>query len=255
LRKYKRAYFVEWRVFDRHKLEVLPVCDYIIDGNDDEQPKMITRGVLKEILDVFSSRPFRLVPYFDEGIWGGKWMEEVCGVKGKGHNLAWCFDGVPEENAIRAVIGETVIELPAMDLVKLRPKSLLGEKVYARFGAEFPIRFDFLDTMDGGNLSLQVHPITDYIHDHFNMSYTQDESYYILDAKDNACVYLGVQDHVTPETLIPALQEAYQTGQSFPAHDYVNIFPVKKHDHILIPAGTIHCSGKDTMVLEISATP
>ena len=41
----------------------------------------------------------------------------------------------------------------------------------------------------------------------------------------------------------------------FDAEKYVNRIPVKKHDHILIPAGTVHCSGKNAMVLEISATP
>ena len=70
-----------------------------------------------------------------------------------------------------------------MDLVLLKSKEVLGEPVEARFGKDFPIRFDFLDTMGGGNLSLQVHPTTQFIRDNFGMCYTQDESYYLLDGE------------------------------------------------------------------------
>ena len=45
--------------------------------------------------------------------------------------------------------------------------------------------------MDGGNLSFQVHPLTDYIQQHFGMHYTQDESYYMLDAGEDAEVLSG----------------------------------------------------------------
>ncbi len=147
--------------------------------------------------------------------------------------------------------------MPAIDLVLYRPHELLGERVHGRFGAEFPIRFDLLDTMGGGNLSLQVHPLTEYIQDTFGMHYTQDESYYLLDTDDSkeTYVYLGLQKDVDREAMAQDLKAA-ETGEiPFPAEKYVNQIPVKKHDHVLIPAGTIHCSGQDTMVLEISATP
>ena len=130
---------------------------------------------------------------------------------------------------------------------------MLGEAVHARFGTEFPIRFDFLDTMDGGNLSLQVHPLTEYIQQQFGMHYTQDESYYLLDAADDGCVYLGLKENIDREQMIATCTR--RTADPFDAENYVNKFPAKKHDHFLIPAGTIHCSGSNSMVLEISATP
>lgn len=254
LRKYKRAYFIEWRVLDRHKREVFEEMDFLIDTNKKNNPKMITQKAFYTALEQAVNQPFRLVPYFDEGVWGGTWMEKVCDLKRVKNNFAWCFDGVHEENSLYLDFKGIVVEIPAIDLVFVKAKKLLGEKVYARFGAEFPIRFDFLDTMNGGNLSLQVHPIIDYIQQNFGMHYTQDESYYILDAKNDACVYLGIKEDVDKNDLISALKDGQQ-GKVFEADKYINKFKVKKHDHISIPAGTIHCSGKNSMVLEISSTP
>ena len=127
--------------------------------------------------------------------------------------------------------------------------------MHARFGDEFPIRFDFLDTMGGGNLSFQVHPLTEYIQQHFGMHYTQDESYYMLDAGPDASVYLGLKTGVDPAAMRRDLEIAQAGGGAFPAHQYSNQFRARKHDHFLIPAGTVHCSGAGSMVLEISATP
>lgn len=64
-----------------------------------------------------------------------------------------------------------------------------------------------------------------------------------------------MKDGVTADQLIPALEKAQEGDELFDAEKYINKIPIKKHDHVLIPAGTIHCSGSDAMVLEISATP
>jgi len=55
--------------------------------------------------------------------------------------------------------------------------------------------------------------------------------------------------------MLAALEAAQAGGPAFEAERFVNRWPAKKHDHFLIPAGTIHCSGAGSMVLEISATP
>src|SRR6267378_495110 len=252
--KYKRAFFVDWRAADHLKKSLLEKIDFWLDTNGDI-PKLVTGRDVRDGLKEIARRPFRVVPYFDPGPWGGHWMEEVCGLPTGMPNYAWCFDCVPEENSLLLAFGGTCVEIPAMNLTLLYPRELLGEAVFSRFGAEFPIRFDFLDTMGGGNLSLQVHPKTQFIREHFGMQYTQDESYYLLDAGDDASVYLGLKTHIDREAMIRELKTAQDDGVSFSAETYVNRFPAGKHDHFLIPAGTIHCSGRNSMVLEISATP
>ena len=255
LRKIKRGYFIEWRIADRHKEELYDRIDYYLDTDVPDDPNMVCGEGLRAGLRKLTGQPFRTVPYFDPGVWGGQWMKEVCGLDPKEKNYAWSFDGVPEENGLYFRFGKVRVACPAMNLTKYQPREFLGEKTFSRFGAEFPIRFDFLDTMDGQNLSLQVHPITEYMHKKFGMAYTQDESYYILDCQKDGGVFLGVKEGINPEEMIAALKEA-QTGKvRFDAGKYVNFFKAEKFDHYLIPAGTIHCSSNDCMVLEISATP
>jgi hypothetical protein len=252
--KYKRAFFIDWRAADYLKKSLLQKIDFWLDTNGNI-PKLATGRAVRDALKQITRRPFRVVPFFDPGPWGGHWMEEVCGLPAGRPNYAWCFDCVPEENSLLLGFGGKCIEIPAMNLTLLYPRELLGDAVFSRFGAEFPIRFDFLDTMGGGNLSLQVHPKTQFIREHFGMQYTQDESYYLLDAGDDGSVYLGLKTHIDQEAMIRDLKKALNDGVSFSAETYVNRFPARKHDHFLIPAGTIHCSGRNTMVLEISATP
>jgi len=252
--KYKRAFFVDWRAADRRKRELLPKADFFLDTNS-STPKLVAGDCVRAGIKTVVGRPFRVVPYFDPSPWGGHWMEEVCNLPKDAPNHAWCFDCVPEENSLLLGFGDVQIELPAVDLIFLHPRELLGDYIYRRFGAEFPIRFDFLDTMGGGNLSLQVHPCTEYIRKQFGMNYTQDESYYLLDAGEDGSVYLGLKKGVDREAMAGELRLAHDDGPPFYAEGYVNKFAAKKHDHFLIPAGTIHCSGRNTMVLEISATP
>ncbi|TLG73960.1 class I mannose-6-phosphate isomerase [Culicoidibacter larvae] len=252
LRKYKRGFFLDWRAADRLKVELFDTIDFYIDDNTLNEPKMLKWSDYCSGLEQLLQGPFRLVPYFDPGVWGGQWMKEHLGLDQSRENFAWAFDGVAEENSLLLDFGGVRIETPAINAVLKYPMSLLGELVFSRFGAELPIRFDFLDTIGGQNLSLQVHPDKEYIKKHFGMDYTQEESYYMLDAKDGALVYLGVKDGVDSEALVNDLYEAQNGDVAFDADKYITTFAAKKHDHFLIPSGTIHCSGTDAMVLEIS---
>ncbi len=253
--QYKRAFFLDWRVCDKLKRQLLHTSDYVLDTTHPAEPKMVTGSALMDALEKLVKRPFRVVPFFDPGPWGGQWLKEVCDLERKEKNFAWGFDCVPEENSLLIRFDHILFETPSINLVFYQPQNLLGPKVYEAFGAEFPIRFDFLDTMEGGNLSLQVHPLKEYIREKFGMAYTQDESYYFLEAQDDSFVYLGLKEKINPDQMMDDLEKAQEEGGWFDADKFVEKWPIRKHDHVLIPAGTVHCSGANSVVLEISATP
>ena len=253
--QYKRGYFIDWKVLDIYKDGLFNQINYWLDTNDATTPKLIDSETFFKGMDKTVHKPFRVVPFFDPAPWGGQWMKDVCGLDKEKINYGWCFDCVPEENSLLFEVEGILFELPSHDLVMLRTRELLGEPVEARFGKDFPIRFDFLDTIGGGNLSLQVHPTTQFVHENFGIHYTQDESYYLLDAEEGAHVYLGLKTGINPDEMIDDLRSAQRGEIVFDAEKYANKFPAKKHDHFLIPGGTVHCSGASAMVLEISSTP
>nr|WP_221412238.1 class I mannose-6-phosphate isomerase [Dysgonomonas sp. 25] len=253
--QYKRGLFNDWRCMDKHKRNIYPYVDYWLDSVVPNEPKMIDRATFYAGMDKAANSPFRVVPFFDPAPWGGQWMKEVCNLDPSKPNYGWCFDCVPEENSLLLEVGNVVFEMPSVNLVYTKSREVLGEPVESRFGKEFPIRFDFLDTVKGGNLSLQVHPTTQYVHDNFGLNYTQDESYYIMDTEEGAHVYIGVKTGTNGDDVIAELEKAQEGEIVFDADKYINKIPTKKHDHFLIPAGTIHCSGTNAVVLEISSTP
>ena len=156
-----------------------------------------------------------------------------------------CFDCVPEETSLLLGFGTTRVEVPALDLVFRHARTLLGEAVHARFGVEFPIRFDILDTTGGGNLALQVDS-ADGVHPgplrdaHRPRTGATTCSRPTQDAR----VYLGLREGIDRELMLRELRRA-QEGGRFADEQYVASWPATMHDHFLIPSGTVYGAGKD----------
>ena len=143
----------------------------------------------------------------------------------------------------------------SFDLLMYRAHERVLGRAAPRFGYAFPIRFDYLDSIDGGNLSIQCHPRPDYIREWFGEPFTQDESYYIVTCTPGAQVYLGFRDGVDPDRFREAVEASRAQGSTVPIDDYVYSAAAQPHDLFLIPSGTVHASGTGNLVLEISATP
>lgn len=254
---YKRFYFVDWPVLNCHKRFIIDKIDIYIDDQRIRNPLWIEGNNLRKILTELSTSVFRVRPWFEAGTWGGQWLKNNIPLINKEEvNYAWSFELIaPENGIIISDVERHMLEISFDLLIYYEQHSLLGKFAAEKFGFEFPIRFDFLDTFDGGNLSIQCHAGREYMHENFGENLPQDETYYIVDAKEGSKVYLGFNQDVDEEEFKNAVEISEINCVPLDVNRYIQSHESKKHDFFLIPHGTIHGSGKNNLVLEISATP
>jgi mannose-6-phosphate isomerase class I len=250
----KRLLFVDWPVLDRHKQTLASRIDRYADLTDPESPRSLDGAALRRSLDALAAAPFRTRPTFLPGPWGGQWLRRALGVETDTPNLAWSYELITPESGILLGASEPA-EVAFELLMAQHAEKVLGEAVAERFGGSFPIRFDYLDTLDGGDLSIQCHPSEPYMRETFGLPYTQHETYYVMVTTPGAKIFLGLREHADLDAFRAAAEQAEDPGRPFEPERYLETHPAAQHRLYVIPAGTPHASGAGNVVLEISATP
>jgi mannose-6-phosphate isomerase class I len=250
----QRLFFVDWPMLDRHKQSLLPQVDRYLDLSEPASPRSLGGGALRRSLHDLAGRPFRVRPTFLPGPWGGQWLRRRLGIETDAPNLAWSYELITPESGV--LLGDDApLEVGFELLMAAAGERILGSEPAARFGASFPIRFDYLDTLEGGHLSIQCHPSDEYARDVFGLPYTQHETYYVVDTTPGGKVFLGLREDADLDDFQAAAEQAERTGIPFDPERFLQAHAAERHRLYLIPGGTPHASGAGNLVLEISATP
>jgi mannose-6-phosphate isomerase class I len=253
----RRNYFVDFEVVihQRKKLINENMIDFYIDGNHDDEYKMLPFHALKELLNVLVQYPFRCKPVYLEGIWGGEYIRKVRNLPMDiSKNIAWIFEFIPMEVSIVVDVNSYNFELPFATFMSNEGKAILGEKAHEKFGGYFPIRFNYDDTYHSdGNMSIQVHPKGEFTRKHYNEKGSQDEAYYIVATGHGAKTYVGFKNDTDVNEFIELADKSQREGIEVDYKKYINAEDSIPGKQFMLPAGTIHASGRNQLILELGS--
>lgn len=256
LERLRRSYYVDFEAAAglRGQLMCRNEIDYYLTGDHPESIQLLPLATVKELFRTMLSYPLRCRPVYLEGVWGGFYIKHLRRLPEEMRNCAWVFDLIPMEVSIAVDIGDVMVEFPFYCFVQTVGSQLMGEKAAEKFGNYFPIRFNYDDTFhSSGNMSIQVHPDAAYVRKNNNELGRQDESYYIVATGQQAKTYIGFKNGANVEEFIEKARRAEKYGEGFNYDDYVNSVPSRPGMQFMIPAGTIHASGRNQVILEIGS--
>ena len=189
--------------------------------------------------------PLKFKPVFKEKIWGGNKLNTILG-KDLPHNKkigeSWEISGVKDN--ISVVSNGQLAGNNLQELVEIYMGDLVGDKVFEKFGIEFPLLIKFIDA--NKVLSIQVHPDDELACKRYNV-YGKTEMWYIIQADKDSEIITGFKQEINKEQY----QKYFREGH---LNQILNIEKTKTGDVFFIPAGRIHATGKGILLAEIQQT-
>ncbi|SCL88850.1 class I mannose-6-phosphate isomerase [Sporanaerobacter sp. PP17-6a] len=251
----RRNYFVDFEIVFKLREELLNEygIDFYILGNDDNNYMLMDGSSLETVLETLVHYPFRAKPVYLEGIWGGEYIRKIRNIpQNISSNIAWIFEFIPMETSIVVDIDGNYVDIPFYTFVQKKGLSMMGQKCFDEFDGYFPIRFNYDDTWHSdGNMSIQVHPDEDFVMDNYNELGRQDEAYYVIATGHGAKTYSGFKGD--GKELLELAKKSERDHQDINYQKYVNSVESVPGKQIMIPAGTIHASGRNQFILELGS--
>ena len=252
----RRCYYVDFELAFDHRWKLIRggEMDAYIAGDDPENVRLLPFCALRELFAELNRRPFRCRPVYLEGVWGGWYIHRLRRLPKEMRNCAWVFDLIPMEVSLAADIGGVEFEVPFYTFIQAMGEKLLGRRAFEKFGGYFPIRFNYDDTFhSSGNMSIQCHPDAGYVVPNHGELGRQDESYYVCVTGQGAKTFLGFREETSCSEFLELAGRAERTGELIDYEKYVDHIESRPGVQLMIPAGTIHASGRNQLILEIGS--
>ena len=189
--------------------------------------------------------PLKFKTIFKDKIWGG---EKIKTFLGKDFSPlpncgeTWEISGVKSD--VSVIANGPLHGISLADLLADEKEKLVGNKVYERFGNDFPLLIKFIDAND--DLSIQVHPNDELAKKRHN-SFGKTEMWYVLQADEGASLISGFSQNIDEAAYL----EKFNSGN---LSDVLNKEVAEAGDVFFLPAGRVHTIGKGLLIAEIQQT-
>lgn len=252
----RRSYYFDFELAMHLRKRLLEQdrIDYYLATDDPDHILLVPKTAFGEICRSLATRPFRCKPVYLEGVWGGYFIKRLRRLPDAMKNCAWVFDLIPLEVSLLIAVGSRLLEIPYFTFVCKEGEALMGKACVDAFGGYFPIRFNYDDSWhSSGNMSIQLHPVDEYVKEHNGEFGRQDESYYVVATGHGAKTYLGLKEGSDTDEFIAKVKQSERDASPVDYEAYVDHVESKPGLQVMLPAGTIHSSGRDQVVLEIGS--
>ena len=255
-RTIRRCYYCDFEcaVRNRHELWENNVPDWYVLDNDPQNLQLMPFGTFSDICAQLVKYPFRAKPCYLEGVWGGSYMKKLRNLPDEMRNAAWVFDFIPMEVSVVVEAGDEKLDINCCSFVHKEGVNLMGEDCVKKFEGYFPIRFNWDDSYHStGNMSIQCHSGGEYNVKNYNEFGRQDESYYVVVTGHDAKTFIGFRDDADIPQFFRDIEAADTEHRPCDYMKYVSYEESKPGLQVMLPAGTIHSSGRNQVILEIGS--
>lgn len=255
-RTIRRCYYCDFEcaVRNRHELWENNVPDWYVLDNDPQNLQLMPFGTFSDICAQLVKYPFRAKPCYLEGVWGGSYMKKLRNLPDEMRNAAWVFDFIPMEVSVVVEAGDEKLDINYCSFVHKEGVNLMGEDCVKKFEGYFPIRFNWDDSYHStGNMSIQCHSGGEYNVKNYNEFGRQDESYYVVVTGHDAKTFIGFRDDADIPQFFRDIEAADTEHKPCDYMKYVSYEESKPGLQVMLPAGTIHSSGRNQVILEIGS--